>query len=209
MLAMQAQFRIITAGAQHETAKTKGSRFIATAQAFAAEPELTGLLQPLRRAFPEANHHCWAWRLGRSRDRFRWSDDGEPSGSAGRPILKQIEARSLTNVLVVVTRIFGGTKLGIGGLVRAYGDAASQVLANCPSEEWILRKRIDLTYAYEFDGLVKALLQQTGLQAESIRYDSEVHLALQVPDAAIDPLLAQLRDCTAGRIRVRTEGSSL
>lgn len=204
---MAAQFRVITAGVQHEVDKIKGSRFIATVLAFKDEHTLDSMLRPLAAAFPDANHHCWAWRLGRSLDRFRCSDDGEPSGSAGRPILQQIEFRHLTNVLVVVTRIFGGTKLGVGGLVRAYGGSAATALDLCPQQEWILRQRISLSYAYEFDGIVKALIQQGGLEPVSSQYDNEVHQTVRVPDEELAQLLQQLRDRTAGRIDVRLEGS--
>ena len=203
---MDTHFKIITAGAQQELDRIKGSRFIATVRALADASELDGLLQPLRATFPEANHHCWAWRLGRSRDHFRWSDNGEPAGSAGRPILQQIESRQLTNVAVIVTRIFGGTKLGVGGLIRAYSSAAAAALELCPQEPWIIRRRVDLSYAYEFDGIIKSELQQSELEPESIQYDDEVHQTIQVPEADVESLLARLRDHTAGRIRAKTEG---
>ena len=182
---MESPLRVITAGVQHEVDKIKGSRFIASVQVFKDESGLEGILTPLRTAFPEANHHCWAWRLGPNVDRWRCSDDGEPSGSAGRPILQQIESRRLTNLVVVVTRIFGGTKLGVGGLMRAYGGAAAQALDLCPQREWVLRQRVDLRYAYEFDGVIQSEIQQAGLQPVSTRYDTEIHQTLQVPTQSL------------------------
>ena len=108
--------------------KIKGSRFIAeampVARVEAAEKEIAAVC---KREF-NATHHCTAYRIGPNGDVFRYNDDGEPSGTAGIPILRQIDGRSLTDTLVVVTRYFGGTKLGTGGLIRAYGDAARQVL---------------------------------------------------------------------------------
>jgi uncharacterized YigZ family protein len=208
MRSMGTQFRIITSGVRHEIDKIKGSRFIATVEPLPADvssvPEaVEHVVRPLRRDYPAANHHCWAWRLGRSRDHFRWSDDGEPSGSAGRPILKQIESRQLTNILVVVTRIFGGTKLGVGGLVRAYGSAAAAALDLCPTEAWIIRQRIDLSYAYELDGVVKAELRQAGLEATSSQYGSDIQQVLHVAEDEVDGIVAALRERTAGRIQVR------
>jgi len=210
MRRMEAQFRIITAGLKHEIDKVKGSRFIATVQPWGydvanIQATVESTLLPLRREFPAANHHCWAWRLGRSRDHFRWSDDGEPSGSAGRPILKQIESCHLTNVLVVVTRIFGGTKLGVGGLVRAYGAAAAAALDLCPMEPWIIRQRIHLSYAYEFEGIIKAELRLAGLEAVSSNYGSNIQQTLHVAEDAVDEIVATLRECTAGRIDVQLE----
>jgi len=204
---METPLRVITAAVQHEVDKIKGSRFIASVRPFKEEDDLDGILLPLRKAFPEANHHCWAWRLGRNVDHFRCSDDGEPSGSAGRPILQQIESRRLTNVVVVVTRIFGGTKLGVGGLMRAYSSATAEALERCPQQDWILKQRIALRYAYEFDGIVKSEILQAGLQPVSTQYDTQIHQSLQVPEEKLSGFLQQLRDRTAGRIEVHLEGS--
>jgi uncharacterized YigZ family protein len=199
---MATQLRILVHGARVEIPKIKGSRFIACVEPFDDERQVEGLVEPMRRAFPQANHHCWAWRLGRNRDHFRWNDDGEPGGSAGRPILQQIEARHLTNTFVVVTRIFGGTRLGIGGLARAYGTAAAQALDQCVSEEWVLRRRLRITVAYEFDGIVKSELLQAGLEAVGSHYDTEVHLDVDVPEEDVDALRALLGERTAGRARI-------
>lgn len=199
---MSTQLRILDRGIRSEIPKIKGSRFIATVQPIEAEGELPAVLHPLRVEFPQANHHCWAWRLGRSRDHVRWSDDGEPSGSAGRPILQQIEGHHLTNVVVVVTRIFGGTRLGVGGLVRAYSGAAGHALDQCPSREWIQQRRLRVSCAYEFEGVVKAVLQQSGLEPAASRYDEQVHLEVLVPDAEADAVIDALRERTAARARI-------
>ena len=95
-----------------------------------------------------ATHHCWAYRLGQQSDLFRYSDDGEPSGTAGQPILRQIDGRMLTNVMIVVTRYYGGTKLGTGGLARAYGEAAGLVLDACQIKEHIIRELLTIRFAY-------------------------------------------------------------
>ena len=101
--------------------KVKGSRFIAEATDVRDEEMTMAFVADVRGREPGATHHCWAYRLGTGGDAFRYNDDGEPSGTAGPPILRQIDALGLTNTLVVVTRYYGGTKLGTGGLLRAYG----------------------------------------------------------------------------------------
>jgi uncharacterized YigZ family protein len=125
-------YRTIAEGLRHEPPKTKGSRHIATIAPVATTAAAEAVVARVRDEMPDATHHAFAWRLragdGPSGLSFRSSDDGEPSGSAGRPILAQIDGRELTDVVVVVTRYFGGTKLGVGGLVRAYGGAAAEAL---------------------------------------------------------------------------------
>ena len=108
--------------------KDNGSRFIAGAYPVETEEEIRSILEGLRRQYHDARHHCYAYRLGYQGLTFRANDDGEPSGSAGRPILGQIDARGLSDVLVVVTRYFGGIKLGIPGLIRAYKTSTADAL---------------------------------------------------------------------------------
>ncbi len=129
--------------------KVKGSRFIAEAIRVERVEEVEAEIAAIRKREYNATHHCTAYRIGPNGDIFRYHDDGEPSGTAGAPILRQIDARNLTNTLVVVTRYFGGTKLGTGGLLRAYSDATSQVLDVAPIEERIIRDRIRLRFSYD------------------------------------------------------------
>ncbi|MBT3222948.1 MAG: YigZ family protein, partial [Proteobacteria bacterium] len=122
-----ATFRTITATIRFRPEPIKGSRFIATATPVASSDEAQRVIADITSEMPDATHHCWGWSL-HDPERSRSSDDGEPGGSAGRPILAQIQGHKLTNIVVVVTRYFGGTKLGVGGLIRAYGGAAGMVL---------------------------------------------------------------------------------
>jgi uncharacterized YigZ family protein len=108
--------------------KVRGSRFIATVIPVASKEEANEELDRIRKEFWDATHNCYAWRLAPDGLQYRFADDGEPSGSAGKPILFVVQQRELLNILVVVTRYFGGTKLGVGGLARAYADAASAAL---------------------------------------------------------------------------------
>ncbi len=110
--------------------KDKGSRFLAYAFPVESEEEIREHLARLKKRYYDATHHCYAWRLGAHGERFRANDDGEPSGTAGRPILGQLLSKGLTYVLVVVVRYFGGTKLGVPGLINAYREATLDVLEN-------------------------------------------------------------------------------
>ncbi len=108
--------------------RVRGSRFIATAIPISSREHVSEAIDDLRKEFWEASHHCYAYQLAPDGSDYRFSDDGEPSGSAGKPILLVLQRAELLDTLIVVTRYFGGTKLGVGGLARAYGEAAADVL---------------------------------------------------------------------------------
>lgn len=128
--------------------KDRGSKFIAYAYPAAGEEEALAHLAALRKEHPKARHHCFAWRFGIDGQRFRANDDGEPSGTAGRPILGQIDSFGLTNVVVIVVRYFGGTLLGASGLIEAYRESAASALTNAQIEERILEAIYRLRFDY-------------------------------------------------------------
>ena len=127
--------------------KDRGSKFIAYAFPIADPADFKSKLRRLKDEHPKATHHCFAYRLGNDGNNFRTSDDGEPSGSAGKPILGQIDSKQLTNVAVVVARYFGGTLLGIPGLINAYKTSSTLALQTTP----IVQKAVEITYRLEFD----------------------------------------------------------
>lgn len=127
--------------------KDRGSKFIGLVFPAADVNDIKKHLQAVKKEHPKATHHCFAWRLGTDGNQFRVSDDGEPSGSAGRPILAQIDSRGVTNVLVVVVRYFGGTLLGVPGLVNAYKSAAAMCLQVVP----LVQKNRTQQYCIRFD----------------------------------------------------------
>lgn len=127
--------------------KDRGSKFIAYAYPISSKEDFKQKLAALKKEHPKANHHCFAYRVGMDGNEFRVSDDGEPSGTAGRPILGQIDTRKLTNTLVVVVRYFGGTLLGVPGLINAYKTATSLALAEAP----VIEKPVLVQYRLEFD----------------------------------------------------------
>lgn len=146
---MEDTYRTITAPCEG-LYKEKGSRFIAFAYPVHSEEQVKVLVAGLKEKYYDARHHCYAWRLGADKKNFRANDDGEPSSTAGRPILGQILSNDLTNVLIVVIRYFGGIKLGVSGLINAYREAASDAL--CHAE--IIEKTVDEQLAIRFSYLV-------------------------------------------------------
>ena len=127
--------------------KEKGSKFISIAIPVKNEQEVKEKLAEIKKKFHDARHHCYAYRLGIDKSAYRVNDDGEPSGTAGRPIYGQILSKDLTNILIVVVRYFGGTKLGVSGLINAYKTAAKEALENSV----ILTKNIYDIYRIEFE----------------------------------------------------------
>ncbi len=127
--------------------KEKGSKFLAFAYPIVEEEEAMNYVKALKKEHFKANHHCYAYRLGLEQHHFRANDDGEPSGTAGRPILGQIDSFGLTNVLVVIVRYFGGTKLGVSGLIQAYKQSAAEVLRHAT----IVERKVCDHYRLVFD----------------------------------------------------------
>jgi uncharacterized YigZ family protein len=128
--------------------KDRGSKFIAYAYPAQSEEEALEKLAALRKEHPKARHHCFAWRFGVDGLRFRANDDGEPSGTAGRPILGQIDSQGLSNVVVIVVRYFGGTLLGASGLIQAYRESARAALENAQKEERVLEAVFRIRFDY-------------------------------------------------------------
>jgi uncharacterized YigZ family protein len=127
--------------------KDKGSKFIAYSYPVEKQEDFKSRLAALKKEHPKASHHCFAYRLGTDGNNFRLSDDGEPSGTAGKPIMGQIDSKQLTNVLVVVVRYFGGTLLGVPGLINAYKTATALVLQLSP----VVQKQVEADYLVQFD----------------------------------------------------------
>ena len=133
--------------ASFEEFKERGSKFIAYAYPIETVDDFKKLLQNLKKEHPKAVHHCFAYRIGTDGNNFRVSDDGEPSGTAGRPILGQIDSKEITNTAVIVVRYFGGTLLGVPGLINAYKTATTLALQVVP----VIQKQVEVKYAIHFD----------------------------------------------------------
>lgn len=140
--------------------RDRGSKFLAYAYPIQTVQDVKDKLQALKKEHPKAVHHCFAWRIGNDGMQFRASDDGEPSGSAGKPILGQIDSLELTNTLVVVVRYFGGSLLGVPGLINAYKTVTLQSLENIPTIEKWVEALYELSFDYPAMGEVLYLLRQ-------------------------------------------------
>lgn len=182
-----------------EAEPIKGSRFVATAAPAADESQAKALLDELRAEWPDASHHCWAWRLATPAIE-RAGDDGEPSGSAGRPILAALVGRELVDTAIIVTRWFGGTKLGVGGLVRAYGGTAAQGLDTGVYDEWVARTVIEFSHSHGETGPIERAIAAVDATELSVDWGAEVRRELQLPIAEVDELWSALADATNGRI---------
>lgn len=180
--------------------RERGSRFLAVAMPAATEREAREAREAERTLHHDATHHVFAWRSAAGNE--RWDDDGEPSGTGGRPVLGAIDSADLTDVVVVVTRWFGGTKLGTGGLARAYGEAAARALAAAPAARVRPGRLLRVRYAWEDTGAVAATLEGAGALRVAERYGTGAELDVAVPEREADGLVAALREATAGRVRV-------
>ncbi len=204
-LVMRDSYTSIEAPKRHEI-KVRGSRFIASVCPVSSLEEAERALSELRREFFDATHHCYAYRLGPERSKFRAVDAGEPSGTAGKPILAAIDRRGFTDVIVVVTRYFGGTKLGTGGLARAYGEAAGEVLAAATPRVCYAMITLRASFPHAMVGPVMHTVGKAGARVEATEYDDEVHLALSIRASRAEELEAALVEGTRGAVRIRREG---
>ncbi|CAN7711684.1 IMPACT family protein [Paraburkholderia hospita] len=172
------------------------SRFIAYAIPVADRDAAMEELRRLREAHPTATHVCWALLAG---GQSGMSDDGEPSGTAGRPILEVLRHHDLDGVLAAVVRYYGGVKLGAGGLVRAYTDAIATALQDAPRVERIALASLQVEIGYPDEARVRRWIEQENYALEASAYDMNVQLTIRMPVTAIDAAREALRDMTQGR----------
>jgi len=160
--------------------KDRGSRFLARVRPVESVSEVRDVVATLRKEEHDARHHCYAYRIGLKGELFRASDDGEPSGSAGRPILGQIDSAGLSDTLVVVTRWFGGTKLGVPGLIKAYKTAASEAIAAAPKVAKVAGEWFRMGFPYASMNEVMRLVKDMDLPQRAQAYASECSLEVRV-----------------------------
>ncbi len=180
----------------------KKSRFIAEAYPVTGEEEAFAHLEEVKKRYWDARHHCWAYVTGRNPGKVRMSDDGEPAGTAGKPILEVIRGRELTDIFIVVTRYFGGTLLGTGGLVRAYTSAAVEALAHTEIITRIHGFKLKVTTDYTGLGKIQYILGQRGLAVLDTLYTDRVEITVLVPDGEKEALGKALMEGTNGQARM-------
>ena len=198
--------RILIEGGQGEYEEKK-SRFIATLRPVNSIEEASSFIEEMKKRYWDARHNCSAYVIGRNNEITRCSDDGEPSGTAGRPMLEVLTGAELHNAAVVVTRYFGGTLLGTGGLVRAYTQAVKEGIANSISAVERDGERLMLGLEYgDVDRLLN-LLKTRGLSPESSDYGADVTMELIVAAEDADDFIKEVTELTAGRVLVEKMGA--
>ena len=160
--------------------KDSGSRFIALAYPVETEEEVRQIVSSLKKEYHDARHHCYAYRLGYRGDVYRANDDGEPSSSAGRPILGQIDSNGLSDILIVVVRYFGGIKLGIPGLIRAYKTSSADAIAHAEVITKVAMKRFRLSFGYLEMNSVMKMIKDMSLQQSAQDFGSACSLEVKV-----------------------------
>lgn len=176
----------------------KKSKFLAAVYPVSTEEEVAAYIEAARKKYWDARHNCYAYVIGNNNELTRCSDDGEPSGTAGKPILEVIMGRKLHNCLMIVTRYFGGTLLGTGGLVRAYQKAASDALDNSRLVQRITGSRISATTTYSYAGKLQYCAEKKGYRLDDIVYGADARLIFSVPSEAAKKLIEDITDITSG-----------
>lgn len=176
----------------------KRSVFIGCCRHVVSKAEALAYVDELRAEFHDAVHHCWAYRLGQDGMEYRAVDDGEPSGSAGKPILFAMQKASVSDAIVVVVRYFGGIKLGVGGLARAYADAASDVLSLTPRAVVTRTQPFTVFCTYDDIAKVTVLLDELGLPYRAA-YADAVSFDIDVPESLVQELQSEVIERTSGR----------
>ncbi len=174
--------------------KDRGSKFIAYAKAIHIETDIKDFVEEVRKEHPKARHFCFAFRLGLDGNNYRANDDGEPSGTAGRPILGQIDSFGLQNVMIIVVRYFGGTKLGVPGLINAYKSAATDSLENAKIIEKIVSNIYDLTFDYAIMSDVMGFLKKNDVTIKNQIFESEVVTQVAIRKGESEDKLQILED---------------
>jgi uncharacterized YigZ family protein len=171
--------------------RDRGSKFLAFAFPINTEADIKDILQKLKTGHSKANHHCWAMRLGIDRSVFRVNDDGEPSGTAGRPILNTLLSKDLTNIIVIVVRYFGGTLLGVPGLINAYKTATDDAL----NQAVVIQKTVNDVYTISFDYLlmndVMRIIKEEGLAIITQNFDNNCSVQISIRKTQVNQALAK------------------
>jgi len=191
--------------------KIKGSKFIGQASPCSSEEEAENILAGIRKKYYDATHHCFAYRVGPGiTGKFRYSDAGEPSGTAGKPIFDQIEGKGLTNLIIVVTRYYGGTKLGTGGLTHAYSEAAEEAIKSAGIVEEFILEGLSLIVDYHDYNIVERLIHKFGgeIDGRGLTNSAAGGLKEQIPTidlrlrkSLVDKFKNAAIEATSGRIR--------
>ncbi|MGW0497331.1 YigZ family protein [Streptomyces sp. NPDC003007] len=194
---MQDEYRTVTATGVHET-EVNRSRFLCALAPAATEQEAQAFITAVRKEHADASHNCWAYVIGADASVQKASDDGEPGGTAGAPMLQMLLRRDMRYVVAVVTRYYGGVKLGAGGLIRAYGGAVGEALDSLGTRTRRRFRLATVTVDHQRAGKLENDLRTTGREVRDVRYAEAVTIEIALPDADVEAFRAWLADATAG-----------
>lgn len=197
---MPDEYRTVAREGSHET-EVNRSRFLCTLAPAATEQDAQDVIARIRRTRPDANHHCFAYVIGADAAVQKAGDDGEPGGTAGVPMLQMLLRRDMRYVVAVVTRYFGGVKLGAGGLIRAYGGAVGEALDTLGTRVRRRHRLATITVGHERAGRLQNDLRTAGREVRDVRYGEAVTLTVALPDAEVPAFRTWLADATAGSAR--------
>lgn len=202
---MRDHYRTVTSLAKIELDEKK-SKFIAVCRPLSTEGEATAFVSAVRQDYPDATHHVYAWILGGETNLQRYSDDGEPQGTAGIPVLDVLRKNGIDQAGIVVTRYFGGTMLGAGGLVRAYGKAAAQAMAAAVPIDMQLCQSFRITVGYPELDRLRRQLENAGITKIKCNFELDAELELAVPADSTEQLLQICADITHGAALIEPGG---
>ena len=189
-------------GISEITCRRKGSKFMAFAYHIESENEIREIIGQLKKRYYDATHHCYAWRIGMRNEQTRANDDGEPSGTAGRPILGQIVSAGLTNVLVVVVRYFGGTKLGTTGLIEAYKTSAAEALNAAKAVERTYKAYYNVVFGYMATNAVMKAIKDTCATIHSMVSDNVCSIKLSIRTSDEKELKKRIGKCEGAEMEL-------
>jgi len=172
--------------------KEKGSKFISIAVSVTTEEQIKNTLEQIKKEYHDARHHCYAWRLGSDYKKYRYNDDGEPSSTAGKPIFGQIQSFNLTDILIIVVRYFGGTKLGVSGLIKAYKEAAADAINNNIIIEKTVKSKYRLEFNYDNTNIVMRNLKNNSIEIINQEFNESCILDFTVDIDKIDEIINKL-----------------
>lgn len=204
---MQEQYRTVARAGVHES-EINRSRFLCALAPAATEEEAQEFVARVRREHPTATHNCYAYVIGADASVQKASDDGEPGGTAGVPMLQMPTRREVCYVVAVVTRYYGGVKLGAGGLIRAYGGVVGEALDALGTRTRRRFRLATVTVGHQRAGRLENELRATGRTVREVRYAAEVTIEIALPDADVEEFRRWLADATAGEARVELGGEA-
>lgn len=198
---MSSEYKIVYKGGEDEIVEKK-SRFIATVAPVKTEEEALAFIESIRKKYWNARHNCFAYIVGEGQELMRCSDDGEPNGTAGKPMLDVLVGNGLHQIVVVVTRYFGGTLLGTGGLVRAYSSSVQAGLASSTIINRIHGVKLKINTDYTGLGKIQYILGERGIPILDTQYTDQVVLEVLLSDDQVDAVQAEVTEGTAGRAKM-------